>query len=195
MNLNLTTRDLITIGIFSAIILFVYIFLSGALFTPLLQILMMPIGALLLGPVYMLYIARTQKLGALTITALLIAILTGLIVYGSIVIALVNLVIGLLAELFAYIGGYKSFRWNTLSYITMSMWPIGQQGGIWFAKDWLYALTVTSGYPEEFAAGYIALGTPLNLALIIVSTVICGLISTNVAQGMLKRHFRRAGIA
>ncbi|MEO0599485.1 MAG: MptD family putative ECF transporter S component, partial [Chloroflexota bacterium] len=77
---DLTTKDLITIGIFSAIYLVAYIVLSSVLFTPSLFILMLPIGALLLGPVYMLYIARTQKLGALTITGILTALVAGLLV-------------------------------------------------------------------------------------------------------------------
>ncbi|MEO1646591.1 MAG: MptD family putative ECF transporter S component, partial [Chloroflexota bacterium] len=112
---DLTTKDLITIGIFSSIYLVVYIVLSSVLFTPSLFILMLPIGALLLGPVYMLYIARTQKLGALTITGILTALVAGLLVYGNILIALFNLGIGLLAELCAYVGKYKSFKWNTVS--------------------------------------------------------------------------------
>ncbi|MEM7034620.1 MAG: MptD family putative ECF transporter S component [Chloroflexota bacterium] len=134
---TLKTSDLITIGLFSAIYLITYIILSSVLFTPVLFMFMLPIGALLMGPVYMLFIARTQTLGAITIMGLLAAAIAGLLVYGNVLIALVNLGFALLAELSAYLGKYKSFWWNTISFCFMSLWPIGQQGGLWVARDWM----------------------------------------------------------
>ena len=195
MENKLTTQDLITIGIFSAIYIIAYVVLSGVLFTPVLFMLLLPIGALLMGPVYMLYIARTQKLGAITIMGFLCAALIGFLVYGNILIALVNLGFALLAELFAYLGKYKSFKWNTISYCFMSLWVIGQLGGYWAARDWIRELTITSGYPASYADGLLALATPLNLVLLIIGTIISAIVSASIANGMLKKHFVRAGIA
>ncbi|MEL6406975.1 MAG: MptD family putative ECF transporter S component [Chloroflexota bacterium] len=195
MKSQLRIKDLITIGIFSAIYLITYMFLSGVLFTPILFMLMLPIGALLMGPVYMLYIARTQKVGAITIMGFLTALIIGFLVYGNILIALVIFAFGLLAELAAYTGKYKSLRWNILSYCLMSFWAIGVFAPWWVAQDWIRELTITSGYPAEYADGALALATPFNLILIIASTVICALISAFIANSMLKKHFVRAGIA
>ncbi len=195
MSNKLKTSDLITIGIFSAIYIITYVIFSSVLFTPFLFMLMMPIGALLLGPVYMLFIARTQKPGAITILGFLCATIAGLLVYGNILVALVNFTFFVLAELCAYIGKYKSNMWNTISYCAASLWVIGQQGAWWVAKDWIRELTIASGYTAEWADGFLALTTPLNLALIIVATFICAIISSFIANRMLKKHFVRAGIA
>ncbi|MEL6133156.1 MAG: MptD family putative ECF transporter S component [Bacteroidota bacterium] len=195
MQNQLRTKDLITIGIFSAIYIMAYAVLSGVLFTPVLFMLMLPIGALLMGPVYMLYIARTQKVGAITIMGFLTALIIGFLVYGNILIALVIFGFALLAEFAAYLGKYKSLKWNILSYSFMSFWAVGVFGPWWVARDWIRELTITSGYPAEFADGVLSLATPLTLFLIIASTLISVLISSFVANRMLKKHFVRAGIA
>lgn len=195
MSNKLNTRDLITIGIFSAIYIIAYVILSGILFTPILFMLLLPIGALLMAPVYMLLIARTQKPGAITILGFLCALIIGFIMYGNALIALVNFAIALLAELFAYIGKYKSFKWNTISYCTFSLWVIGQIGAYWVAKDWMRELTIASGYPVDWTDAVIAMATPLNLLLIMAGTVVCALISSFIANRMFKKHFVRAGIA
>ncbi|MEM7331386.1 MAG: MptD family putative ECF transporter S component [Chloroflexota bacterium] len=195
MKINLQTKDLITIGIFSAIYLVIYIILSSILFTPFLFFIMMPIGALISAPIFMLFIARTQKFGAITIMGLLGGLIAGLLVYGNIYIALFNFGCALAADLLAYQGRYKSFKWNTISYCVMSMWAFGQQGAYWVAREWMRELTITSGYTAEFADGFLALATPLNLVIIIVLTIICAIISSYMANRMLKKHFVRAGIA
>ena len=72
---NLTIKDLITVGIFSAII-FVCISLSGCPFAmfPALTFYF-PVGAsLLAGPVYLLLIAKVPKTGPIFIAGLLMAI-------------------------------------------------------------------------------------------------------------------------
>ncbi|MEL6133157.1 MAG: MptD family putative ECF transporter S component [Bacteroidota bacterium] len=196
MDNKLRTQDLITIGIFSAIYIIAYIVLAGVLFTPVLLMFMMPLGALLMGPVYMLYIARIQKVGAIAIMGFLTALIIGFIFQaGNILIAFVIFGFGLLTELAAYLGRYKSLRWNVLSYCLMSLWVIGVIGPFWVAGDWIRELTITSGYPAEYADGVISLATPLNLGLIIVGTLIGALVSSMVANRMLKKHFVRAGIA
>lgn len=195
MENRLKTRDLITIGIFTAVYLVVYIILSSVLFTPTLFIMMMPIGALLMAPVFHLFIARTQKPGAITIMGFICAFLVGFVVYGSIPIALGVFACVLLAEGAAYMGGYKRFFWNMVSYALMSVGWISVQAANWFAKDWIRELTIASGYSAEFADGVLAFATPLNFVLLILATVVCSIISSLVAKRMLEKHFVRAGIA
>ncbi len=192
---KLEIRDLITIGIFSAVYLVVYIVLSAVLFTPFLFLLILPIGALLMGPVYMLLIARAGKPLAITFLATLTAVVAGLLVYGNLLIAAVNFGFGMLAELIAYLGKYKKFGWLTASYSAMSLWVVGQVGAFWVAPAYMRELTITSGYDAPYADGVLALATPFNLALILIGTVIAAIVSASIAQRMLTKHFKRAGIA
>ncbi|MEM9653671.1 MAG: MptD family putative ECF transporter S component [Actinomycetota bacterium] len=193
--MNLSVRDLITIGIFSAVYLMAYVILSTVLFTPLLFMTMLPVGALLMAPVYLLFIARTQKPGAITIMGLVAAVIAGLLVYGNVLIALVNLGAAVLADGIAFLGRYRSLALNVASYVVISFWAIGQQGAMWVARDWYRDLTISSGYSADFADGTLDLATGPTLVIISIATVIAALISSYVAKGMLERHFRRAGVA
>ncbi|MEM9133439.1 MAG: MptD family putative ECF transporter S component [Actinomycetota bacterium] len=195
MSFSLSVRDLITIGVFSAVYLGAYVILSGVLFTPWLFILLLPIGALLMAPVYLLFIARTQKPFAITVLGLVAAVIAGLLVYGSVLIALVNLGVAVVADAIAFAGRYRSLTLNVISYVVMSFWVLGQVGPLWVARDWWRELTITSGYSADYADGSLDLATPLSFGLLVVATIVAALVSSYVARDMLDRHFRRAGVA
>jgi len=122
---NLTIKDLITIGIFSAII-FVCISLSGGPFAmfPALTFYF-PVGAsLLAGPVYLLLIAKVPKPGPIFIAGLLMAIFcyaTGM----HIGMTIGYLAGSALADLLAWTAHYKSIRINILSYIVFCLGGTG----------------------------------------------------------------------
>ena len=191
---KLTSKDLINIGIFSAIYIGVLVFISGLVITPVLQILMMPVIALFTAPIYLLYIAKVGKFGALTITGLLGSLLVGLLVYGNIYCFLVNFAIFFAAELIAYAGKYKNKKLNNLSFIVASFWVIGEAGLPWVAGKYFWELSLASGYSKEWADGVVALATPTVLVLMIIGTIICGFISIWFSDRMFNKHFKKAGI-
>ena len=191
---KLNSKDLINIGIFTAIYLGVNIFISGLTVVPIMQIIMMPLMALVTAPIYLLYIAKVGKLGAITIMGLIGSIIVGLLVYGNIWCFLVNMFFVLVAELIAFLGKYKSDKMNNLSYIVMSFWAIGEAGLPWIAGKYFHELSVASGYSEEWASGVDALATPLNLGIMIVCVIICALISIGFSKKIFKKHFQKAGI-
>lgn len=81
----------------------------------------MPVGsALLCGPVYLLMLAKVQKRWAASILGALLCIVwfvTGM----HWAMALGYLVMGIIADLIAGTGGYKSKKINSLSYILLSL--------------------------------------------------------------------------
>ena len=195
MKIKYTSKDLINIGIFSAIFIVVNIIISGFVVTPILQFIMMPVMALLCAPIYLLYIAKVGKLGAITITGLLASALVGLLVYGNVYCFLVNITFFILAEVIACMGNYKNNKLNSLSYIIVSFWAIGEAGLPWWGGGKIfYDLSLASGYSEEFAIGVNSLATPLNLIIMLVSVVVCAIISIIFAKSMFKKHFKKAGI-
>ncbi|MEL6981470.1 MAG: MptD family putative ECF transporter S component [Actinomycetota bacterium] len=194
MSPRLSTRDLITIGIFSAVYLVGYVILSSVLFTPWLFILLLPVGALLMGPVYLLFVARTQTPFAITTMGLLAALIAGLLVYGNVLIAVVNLGVAVIADAIAFAGRYRNLTLNVVSYVVMSFWVVGQVGPMWVARDWWRDLTVNSGYSADFADGSLDLATPLTLTILVAATIAAALVSSFAARNMLDRHFRRAGL-
>lgn len=118
---GLTVKDLVTIGIFSALFL-VFALVGGIFFAPNpVLTFYMPVGsALLCGPVYLLMLAKVQKRWAATILGAIMCIIwfvTGM----HWAMALGYLIMGIVADLVAGAGRYRSKKINSLSYILLSL--------------------------------------------------------------------------
>jgi len=118
---NLSVKDLVTVGIFSALFL-VFALVGGIFFAPNpVLTFYMPVGsALLCGPVYLLMLAKVKKRWASTILGAILCIVwfvTGM----HWAMALGYLVMGVVADLVAGIGSYQSKKMNSLSYILLSL--------------------------------------------------------------------------
>ena len=104
---GLTVKDLVTVGIFSALFL-VFALVGGIFFAPNpVLTFYMPVGsALLCGPVYLLMMAKVQKRWAATILGAILCIVwfvTGM----HWAMALGYLVMGIIADLVAGAGQYQ----------------------------------------------------------------------------------------
>ena len=194
MKTKFTSKDLINIGVFSAVYLLVILLISGIVITPILQILMMPLMALFTGPVYLLYLAKVGKFGAITITGLLGSSLVGLLVYGNVYCFLVNMLFFIAGDFIASLGKYKNNKLNNLSFLVVSFWTIGEAGLPWVAGQFFYDLSIKGGYTVEWADGVKALSTPLNLVLMILAVVVCAFVSILFSNSLFKKHFKKAGI-
>lgn len=109
-NKGLSVKDLVTVGIFSALFL-VFALVGGIFFTPNpVLTFYMPVGsALLCGPVYLLMMAKVQKRWAVTILGAILCIVwfvTGM----HWAMALGYLIMGVVADLAAGTGQYKAKR-------------------------------------------------------------------------------------
>ena len=191
---KLTSKDLINIGIFSAIYMLVCVAISGIVITPILQLLMTPLIALLTGPIYFLYIAKTQKPFCILITGLLFSVLVGLLVYGNVICFVLNFTCFVAAEIAAYIGKYKNFKLNMLSYTFASFSALVEAALFWYMPDFIYNLALETGYSQSWVDGVVALTTPTNLALVIAGVIVCAIISSLASRSILKKHFKKAGI-
>ena len=105
---GLSVKDLVTIGIFTALML-VFSMVGGIFFAPNpVLTFYMPMGsAILCGPIYLLLIAKVKKRFAITIVGALIGIIwfvTGM----HWAFALGTILMGIVADLAAGIGGYAS---------------------------------------------------------------------------------------
>ena len=192
--MKLNSKDLISVGVFTAMYLLVIIVISGLVITPVLQIMMMPLMALFTGPVYLLYLAKVGKFGSVMITGLLGSAIVGLLVYGNVYCFLVNMIFFVIAEFIAFAGKYKNNKLNQLSFIVVSFWTIGEAGLPWAAGKYFYDLSIKSGYTVEWADGVDALATPLNLGLMIAGVIVCSIISILFSNKLFKKHFKKAGL-
>ena len=175
---GLTVKDLVTVGIFSALFL-VFALVGGIFFAPNpVLTFYMPVGsALLCGPVYLLMMAKVQKRWAATILGAVLCIIwfvTGM----HWAMALGYLIMGIIADLVAGAGQYQSKKINSLSYILLSLGSTGSYL-VFFANPDGWAKTT---------------GTVWIMVIMLAGTILAAALSAFIGCKMLKKQFEKAGI-
>lgn len=192
MNKKLNVKDLVTIGVF-AVIYFVVMFAVGMMgIIPILFCIFPTVLALVASTIPMLIMSKIQKPFALFIFGILSPLL--MFVMGHTYVLIINAIIILaIAEFCRYLGGYKSFKFNTLANGFFSMWIAGSLAQIIFMHDY-YVKMCNSMMPPEYVVNLEKLVTPFNLSLIYAGAFVGGIIGAYIAKKILKKHFEKAGI-
>lgn len=191
---KLTVKELITVGIFSAII-FICIALSGGPFAmfPALTFYYPVGGSLLAGPVYLLLIAKAPKSGPIFIAGLLTAIFC--YVTGMHICMTVGYLVGsALADLVAWIGRYKSIKINILSYIVFCLGGTGSYIAYFINPQVWVSRMLEKGTPQEYLNTMAATVNRWILITMLAGTVLVALFSGFVGSKLLKKQFEKAGI-
>ena len=191
---NLTVKDLVTIGIFSALFL-VFALVGGIFFAPNpVLTFYMPVGsALLCGPVYLLMLAKVRKRWAASILGAILCVVW-LVTGMHWAMALGYLVMGLVADLTAGAGGYMSRKLDSLSYILLSL------GGtasylVFFADPDGWAKTMLgNGTEQSYIDTMRSAGSAWIMVVMLAGTILAAAVSAFVGCRMLKKQFEKAGI-
>lgn len=193
-SMKLKGKDLINIGIFSAIyfvINFAFMLLGVI---PIMWILMPGLIALFTGVPYMLLAAKVQKPGAV----FLMGLITGLIYFVTgqfTTVILITFVIGCgLAELVRYLTRYNSFKGNTLSFACFSIGMVGSPLPIWLFKESFIAQISAQGMSADYVASIEALSSTGMLIVMIAAPVVLAFAGAHIAKVLFKKHFVKAGI-
>lgn len=191
---KLTMRDLVTCGVFIALY-FVFMMVGSALFAPnpVLTFLMPAGAAILTGPVYLLLIAKVPKHGPLIILGAvegLIMFVTGM--YWLWAVALV--VLGVVGDLIAGAGGFRSMKLNIASFLVFSLNPMGSYLMLWLDPAGYASYLVGKGTDQAYMDTMISTGAGWVLPAMIVLTLACALVSALVGRHLLKKQFEKAGI-
>lgn len=191
---GLAVKDLVTVGIFSALFL-VFALVGGIFFAPNpVLTFYMPVGsALLCGPVYLLMLAKVQKRFAVTILGAILCIVwfvTGM----HWAMALGYLVMGIIADLVTGAGHYNSKKINSLSYILLSLGGTGSYL-VFFANPDGWAKTMLgNGTEQSYIDTMRQTGSVWIMIIMLVGTVLAAALSAFVGCKMLRKQFEKAGI-
>ncbi len=193
-SLRLTGKDLINIGIFSAIYFMISFIGMGLAIIPVLWILMPGVIAILAGIPFMLLCSKVKKPGV----PLLMGIITGLLYFITgqfTAVILATFACGcLLAELLRWKSHYGSYKGNTLAFILFSYGMAGSPLPIWIFRDSFFTQIAGQGMPEAYVSTMESLSSVPMLLIMLVSPIIGGLIGAFIAQAMFKKHFKKAGM-
>ena len=190
---KLKIKDLVTIGVFT-VIYFVLMFLSGMIgIVPILYLAYPTVARIITGIVIMLFMAKVQKPGGLFILGLICSLIV--IAMGNTYVILVHALISMvIAEIIRKTGGYKSFKYNMLSFAIFNTWICGFLMQVLLAKDKVIEIAETRGMGYAYIMKLIALLNFSSMILVYIGAIVGGIIGAYIGKAFLKKHFEKAGI-
>ena len=189
--MKLKGKDLINVGLFSAMY-FVVTFIFAMLglipvFLPLLAVLVPIFG----GIVFMLFLTKVDKFGMILIMSLIMGIMMLLTGMGYFTL-IVSAVTGILAEFIYKSGNYKSSKKAVLANAVFSIWLFGNYIPLFFTPDAYWS--TRQDYGQEYIDAVNNLMPMWMCPVMIVVPFVCGIIGGLLGKAMLKKHFEKAGI-
>lgn len=191
-NEKLKGKDLINVGIYTAIYIVIVFALSMLGYIPIFMPLLCVIGPIIGGIPFMLFLTKVKKFGMVLIMSIIMGILmllTGMGYYALII----GTVSGLIAELIYRSGHYKSVSKAVLTSGIFSVWMWG---------NYIPLFTNIEGYfstRQDFGQQYIDALTALMPAwmcpALLIAAFASGIIGGLLGKVILKKHFIKAGIA
>lgn len=192
---KLTGRDLITIGIFSAIYFVLNLAAMIIGFVPVLWLLLPGVAGILTGIPFMLMESKVRKPGAILIMGAITALLYFVTGQFTVLLLITFAVACILSEVYRAITKYdNNFIHMTISFIIFCYGMLGSPMAIWVYKDSFLAQIQQNGMSAEYVQSLSGLiSTPMFIGLC-VSPIIGGLVGAMIAKGLFRKHFRKAGI-
>ena len=192
---KLQTRDFISVGIFSLIYAAVAFVVGGlAQMTPITFPFMPMVVALFTGTVFMLYVAKIPKRGAIIILGVIAGIL--LLITGMFwMMSAFFIVLGIIADFICASGQFKSFKKNMAAYCLFALSPMGAYVPMAVMPAQFAEFMNKKGDISSFAGVIDAIGAQWwVIPLMLLGTVLCALAGGYIGKKLLKKHFEKAGI-
>ncbi|AOT72019.1 MptD family putative ECF transporter S component [Geosporobacter ferrireducens] len=192
MDNKLQAKDLINVGIFTA--LYYVIMFAGAMlgYIPVLFILIPLYMPIITGIPFMLFLTKVKKFGMVTIMSLLL----GLIMFATghtWVPIMTGAICGILADLIFKAGKYQSLKHSVIGYGIFSIWIMGAMLPLWIMRD-SYIAYIRNSMGDEYTNAVLAL-TPDWVAFVVIGAAFAaGIVGAFFGKAVLKKHFQRAGI-
>jgi len=191
-NNRLNAKDLINVGIYTAIcaVLVCIVAMTGII--PIMMVLLVVFVPILTGIPYMMFLTKVNKFGMILIMNVLMGAfmwVTGMSYYALIV----GTISGIIAELIYRFGDYKSKKLGILAYAVSGLYCWANYFGIFFNADAYFSTRQNFG--QEYIDTVTKLLPTWMCPVILVVDFVCGIIGGWIGTKVLKKHFEKAGIA
>lgn len=189
---KLSAKDLINVGIYTAMYLVIFFVVGMINAIPVLYPFLYVIVPIATGIPFMLFLTKADKFGMVFIMSVILGIFWYLMGYTYLPI-ISYCVMGVIADLVLKAGKYKSFKASVLGYWLFSCAMISCQ-----APMWLFAATymekVRSSMGDQYVEGVQKFMPPWMGFAAIGILFVSSLLGALLGRRMLKKHFERAGI-
>lgn len=194
-NNKLNVKDLVNIGIFSALYMAIaMVVMIPVGIAPILWLLWPGIAGLFGGVFFTLLLTKVPKMGA----SLLLALISGILFFATgectWVIIVTFAIAGLLAEVMRKVLGYKSFKGIALAGGFCAIGFIGSPLPMWLFQESYMKSIEEMGMGAEYVEGLQSMISAGSFIGMLAVAFIGGLLGTLIGHKMLKKHFEKAGI-
>lgn len=196
MNSNkLQGKDLINIGIYTAVYFVVCCVIAFTGYIPIFLPLLTVLIPVVCGVPFMLYITKIKKFGMATISGLIIGI--GMFITGMGYFSIfTGLIAGLFTDLILKSGGYKSKNKTILANAIFNLWLVGNYLPFYITrKSYLASMDASGNYAAGYTKEVASLLPYWMLPVLIIACLVFGYIGGVIGNKLLKKHFKKAGIA
>ena len=193
-NQKLTGKDVIAIGIYSAIYFVLNFVAMMTGFIPLLWIVLPGTVAILTGIPFLLMAVKVPKPGAVLIMGLITAFLYFVTGQFTVIILLTMLIACAVSEVYRYITKYNlKFSNLMVAFILFSYGMAGSPLALFVYRESFLA-QIGETMSQEYVAAISSYITTPMLILLLVSPIAGGFFGALIAGGIFKKHFKKAGI-
>ena len=189
---RLNGRDLINIGIYSAIYLVLAIALAMTGLIPIFLILLSSMYGLICGVPFMLFLTKVKKPGMIFIMSVIMGVVmmaTGM-TWMPIPFSVVT---GLIAEVVYRSGNYKSMKAAVLTCGVFPMWACGNYLPLFLQRDQYFA--DRANYGQDYVDAVMSMTPNWMFFVLLIMTFVAGILGGLIGKKLLKKHFVKAGIA
>lgn len=190
---KLQAKDLIHVGIFTAV--YFVIFFAGMMlgYIPIFIPLLGLVCPILCGIPFMLYLTKVRKFGMVSLTGIVLGLLNLIMGSGALVLA-GGAVFGIASDLILRAGTYQSWKCTLLGYGVFSLWITGYVSRMFLTRTEFFASLVSS-YGQEYVNTLMAYTPDWMFPVLFLVTFLGGILGALLGKSVLKKHFEKAGIA
>lgn len=193
-NRKLTGKDVIAIGIYSAIYFVMNFAAMITGFIPLFWILLAGTAAILTSIPFLLMAVKVPKPGAVLIMGFITAFLYFITGEFTVLILITMLIACVLSETYRYITKYAlKFRNLVVAFILFSYGMVGSPLALFVYRESFLA-QISETMSRKYVVAISSYITTSMLILLLVSPIVGGLLGALIAKGIFKKHFEKAGI-
>ena len=193
-NQKLTGKDVIAVGIYSAIYFVLNFVAMMTGFIPLLWIVLPGTVAILTGIPFLLMVVKVPKPGAVIIMGIITAFLYFVTGQFSVLILITMFIACVVSEAYRYITKYNlKFSNLMVAFILFSYGMAGSPLALFVYRESFLA-QIGETMSQEYVAAISSYITVPMLILLLISPIAGGVFGALIAGGIFKKHFKKAGI-
>lgn len=194
MNNKLTVKDLINVGVFSALYLVLFCVTSFIGYVPILMMIVPVLCAVVVGIPFMLFLSKTHAFGMVTIMSIIFGVFEVLMGRPWPVL-LITVGAGVVTDLLLKIKDYKSIKMGIIGSGIFSIWMAGMSLPMFFGYREPFFESIRAGYGDAYADILYKITPDWMFFASLVICVIGGIFGGVLGATVLKKYFRKAGMA